>query len=141
MGNIKTKKNTMSTYKVGNGSKQITLAADIDTFGLAASRAIVLDIHTSDPETTVGHSVDATGDISRVDIGVCDSLKNKRLSVMTKIDLVGDLPARKKEAQRLGAKYILDDGPEGSKSFSDPQKIISGDFMTVILFKTVDLIP
>ena len=131
----------MSTYKIGNGSKQITLAVDIDSFGLAASRAIIVDLNTNDPVITVGHSVDATGDITRTDIGLCDSLKNKRLSIMTKIDLIGSLDSRKKEAARLNAKYILDEGVEGSKSFSDAEKIISDDVTTVILYKEVDFIP
>jgi hypothetical protein len=131
----------MSTYKVGNGNKQITLAADINTFGLAASRAIILDINTTDPEITVGNSVDATGDISRTDIGTCDTINGKRLSIMTKIDLIGDLEARKKNAESTGAKYFLDEGADGHKSFSDPLKEVSQDFTTVILFKTIDLIP
>jgi hypothetical protein len=130
----------MSTYKVGNGPKQITLAADIDTFGLAASRAIIVDIDTNEPALTVGLSVDATGDISNTDLGACDSLKDKRLSIMTKIDLIGDLDTRRKEADRLGAKYILDEGPEGLKSFADPVKVVSDDVTSVILFKEIDLI-
>ena len=135
-----TKQGFMSTYKVGKGTKQITLAADIDTFGLAASRAIVLDIKTNDPEVKVGHSVDATGDISRTDIGTCEVLKGKRLSIMTKIDLVGDKASRKKEAERLGAKYILDEGAEGLQVFTDPDKEISDDGTTVILYKEIDFI-
>jgi hypothetical protein len=130
----------MSTYKIGNGSKQITLAVDIDSFGLAASRAILVDVNTNDPEVTVGHSADATGDIARTDIGLCDALKNKRLSIMTKIDLIGSPGNRKKEADRLSGKYILDDGAEGTKSFSDAEKIISDDVTTVILYKEIDLI-
>jgi hypothetical protein len=131
----------MSTYKIGNGPKQITLAVDVDSFGLAASRAIIVDVNTDDPVITAGHSVDATGDIARTDIGRCDALQNKRLSIMSKIDLIGSLETRKKEAARLSAKYILDEGAEGSKSFSDGEKIIADDVTTVILYKEIDLIP
>ena len=130
----------MSTYRVGSGSKQITFETDINTFGLAASRAIVLNIQTNEPEITVGHSVNATGDIARKDIGTCDFLVGKRLSIMTKIDLLDDLPQRKKEAERLNAKYILDEGPDGLLSVSDPMKVISKDFKTVILYREFDLI-
>ena len=130
----------MSTYRVGSGTSQITLEVDINTFGLAASRAIVLNILSQDPETTVGHSLNATGDIPLKDIGTRDFLVGKRLSIMTKIDLLGDLPERKKEAERLSAKYTLDQGPNGPLSVSDPMKVISKDFKTVILYREFDLI-
>ncbi len=129
----------MSNYRVGSGSSQITLEVDINTFGLAASRAIVLNILSNDPETTVGHSLNATGDIPRKDIGSRDFLVGKRLSIMTKIDLLGSLAERKKEAERLTAKYILHQGPDGPLSVSDPMKVIAKDFKTVILYREFDL--
>ncbi len=130
----------MSTYKVGNGQQQIKFAADIDTFGLAASRAITVNLATNDPAVTVGHSLDATGDIPRKEIGTADSLAGKRLAILTKIDLVGDEDARKKESKRLTAKYFLDNGAAGYKVFDDPEKTISDDFFSVILYKEIDLI-
>ena len=51
-----------------------------------------------------------------------------------------DLSLLKKEAERLGAKYILDEGPDGPLSVSDPMKVISKDFKTVILYRQFDLI-
>lgn len=132
----------MSTYQVGNGTQQIKLAVDVaDIIGLAASRAIVVDLNSSDPSITVAKSLDAAGDIPRKDIGTAISLKNKRLSVLTKIDLIGSLEDRKKEAEKASAKYIFDDGDEGHTVFNDPEKTIADDFTTVVLFKEVDLIP
>ena len=131
----------MSTYQVGDGPTQIKLAVDLDTVGLAASRALVLDLNSSDPSITVGKSLDATGDIPRKDIGTAASLKNKRLSILTKIDLIaGSTADKKRESERLTMKYILEDGSQGHAAFTDPDKIVADDFSTVILFKEVDLI-
>jgi len=129
----------MSTYNVGKGSQQIRLAVDIDTIGLAASRAIAVDLNSTDPATPVAHSDNATGDIAQKQIGTAKVLKNKRLSVLTKIDLIGDLDSRKKESERISGKYILDDGKDGHMVFDDPDKVVADDFTTVILFKQVDL--
>lgn len=132
----------MSTYKVGNGSQQIKLAVDIDTIGLAASRAIVVDLRSRTPAIAVAHSDNATGDIVQKQIGMATALAGKRHSIMTKIDLIGDdLDAKKIECDRLTGKYFLDFGEEGHKEFDDPIKTVATDFSTVILFKVIDLIP
>jgi hypothetical protein len=86
----------MVSYLVGNGTQQIKMAVDIDTFGLAASRAVVFDIATQDPSNKVGCSTNATGDISQTQIGQTVSMQNKRLSIITKIDLIGDASFKQK---------------------------------------------
>src|SRR4051812_34529729 len=101
----------MNSYQVGSGTNNIILAADINTVGLAASRAIVLVVSGNDPGTPVAHSVDATGDIQTQSIGQPATLKGQRLSVFTKIDLLGpDAATRQQEAQNLGATYTLSGG-------------------------------
>ena len=131
----------MATYQVGNGTQQIKMAVDIDTFGLAASRAVVFDIATQDPSHKVGCSTNATGDISQTQIGQAESMQNKRLSVLTKIDLIGDASFKQKESVRLGGKYIIDDGLGGHQVFDNPEKTISTDFSSVILSMDIDFIP
>ena len=130
----------MNTYHVGDSNGQITIAADIDTFGLAASRAIVLDLQIEESATTVGTSVDATGDISARDIGSAFLLAGKRLSVVTKIDLLGSEQDRQREAERLNGRYMIDNGADGLRIFIDPEKVFSDDGKTVILFFVIDLI-
>lgn len=131
----------MSTYRVGKGQQQIKLSVDITTIGLAASRAIVVDLNSNDPALPVAHSDNATGDIAQTKIGTAKSLKNKRLSVLTKIDLIGSIAEKKKESERLTGKYILDDGIDGHQIFDDPDKIVADDFSVVILYKEIDLTP
>lgn len=130
----------MDTYKVGNGTFQITLIADIDTIGLAASRAIVIDLNVPGPGLPVAHSQDATGDIPQTEIGSADLVRNKRLSILTKIDLIGDEAARKAESERLTGKYTLNGGEESLKVFTAPIKTVHNNFSTVFLHKPIDLI-
>ena len=129
----------MTTYQVGNGTQQIKMAVDIDTFGLAASRAVVFDTATQDPSLKVGCSANATGDIPQVQIGQAISLGNMQLFVITKIDLIGDESFKQKESVRLGGKYILDDGLDGHMVFDNPEKTVSADFSSVILSMYIDL--
>ena len=128
----------MATYQVGNGTQQINMTVDIDTFGLAASRAAVFDIATQDPSHKVGCSTGATGDIPQTQIGQAFSLQNKQLSVLTKIDLIGDATFKQKESVRLGGKYILDGGLDGYKVFDNPEKKVADDFSSVILAMLID---
>jgi hypothetical protein len=129
----------MDSYKAGSGPQQIVLTVDIDTFGLAATRAVVVDMQSTDPGNTVAVSDNATGDIPPAPIGSADSLKGKRLSVFTKIDLLGDEASRKKEIKRLSGTYILDNGIDGHKVFGKPEKIVTDDLFTVFLHKKIDL--
>jgi hypothetical protein len=131
----------MDTYQVGNGAQQINLAVDINTLGLAASRAIVLDLSSPAPALTVGVSTNATGDIQEREIGTPDSLKNMRLSILTKIDLIGDQVSNSAESERLTGIYSLNNGVEGFKMFDKPEKTIAADFSSVVLFQIIDLIP
>ena len=128
----------MATYQVGNGTQQIKMAVDIDTFGLAASRAVVFDTATNDPTHKVGCSTNATGDIPQTQIGQAISLQKKQLSVLTKIDLIGDASFKQKESVRLGGIYILDDGLDGHKEFDNPEKTVADDFSSVILSMFID---
>ena len=128
----------MDEYRVGNGNEQIKMAVDIDTFGLAATRVFLVDLSTQVPGVPVGHSLDATGDISRKDIGTPGKLVNKRLAAFTKIDLVGDDTFRKKESERLSGKLTLLDGAEGLKEFTF-YKTISDNYTSVLLDKKIDL--
>jgi hypothetical protein len=132
----------MDTYNVGNGSQQISLTADIDTRGLAASRAIVVDLNSTAAGKPVAHSIDATGDISLKQIGSAFSLKGKRLSVFTKIDLLGDdKDTRKKEYERLGGTYTVSGGPDGSQAFTNPTKtLIDENYLSLFVNQLIDLI-
>ncbi len=113
----------MNTYQVGSGAANILLAADINTVGLAATRAIVLVVTGTDAGTPVAHSVDATGDISEQSIGQPAKLKGQRLSIFTKIDLLGtDAPTRQLEAQNIGATYTLSGGDSGNQTYNNPTK-------------------
>jgi hypothetical protein len=130
----------MDTYQVGSGAQQINLAVDINTLGLAASRAIVLDLSLPAPALTVGVSSNATGDIQEREIGTADSLKNMRLSILTKIDLIGDQESNRAESERLTGIYSLNSGSEGFKMFDKPEKTVAADFSSVVLFQIIDLI-
>jgi hypothetical protein len=131
----------MDTYKVGNTLDQIKLEVDISTFGLAASRAILVDLNSPAPGISVASSQDATGDIGKTEIGKAKNIKNRRLSIFTKIDLLGDdVAARKLESENLTGKYTLDGGPNGSEVFGTPIKTVDDEFLTVFLHKPIDLI-
>ena len=130
----------METYKVGNGDQPIKLAVDIDTLGLAASRAIVLIVASTDTGKAVAHSKDATGDIAKKIIGKASELEGKRLSVFTRIDLIGTDEERKREAERTTATYQLEGGIDGNLKFGDSRKIVNDEFTRIFLHKPIDLI-
>jgi hypothetical protein len=129
----------MSSYQVGDGLQQIKMAVDISTFGLAASRAIALKPGTGEPLKAVAHSENASGDIPQQGIGPAIGLADYTITVMTKIDLLGDDDARKNASTQITARYIFDDGAEGHKEFSDPLIEVSTDYRTVILYKDIEL--
>src|SRR4051812_24086803 len=108
----------MSSYQVGDGLQQIKMAVDISTFGLAASRAIALKRGTGEPLKAIAHSENASGDIPQQVIGPATALAEYTITVMTKIDLLGDEAARKAASAQVNARYIFDDGAEGHKEFS-----------------------
>ena len=134
----------MDSYKAGSGLLQILLSTDITTIGLAGSRATVFIPGSGNPSIPVAHSVDATGDIPVSAIGLPASLKGKRISIMSKIDLsiVGDREAREKEFNKLSSRYFLDGGPEHLRKFdASPDEVThSDDFNTVLIFKTIDIV-
>jgi hypothetical protein len=129
----------MSSYKVGDGMQQIKMAVDISTFGLAASRAIAFKSGISEPVKAIAHSENASGDIPQQVIGSAIALAEYTITVMTKIDLLGDDAARKSASTQVSARYIFDNGAEGHKEFSDPIIEISDDCRTVILYKDIEL--
>jgi len=130
----------MNDYNVGNGLDTIQLTVDINTVGLAATRAIVIKVNSTDPGTSVAHSNDATGDVQRQPINKIP-LKGMRLSVFTKIDITGaDKETRKKEYERLTGKYVLEGSADGMKSFTEPIKTSDSNFKTAFLHMPIDLI-
>lgn len=131
----------MDTYNTGTGTQQISLAVDIDTIGLAASRAIVVDV-IAGTGVSVAHSVDATGDIALVAIGSAGSLQGKRLTIFTRIDLLGpDIGERKKEFNRLSGSYSLNGGQGGNQNYKSLDKsAIDSSYVTIILNESIDLI-
>jgi hypothetical protein len=109
-----------NTYNIGNSTSQITLEADINTVGLAATRAFVLDVAGTDPGTAVAHSNDASGNLPPQPIGDFNLLKGKRLTVFTKISLTGsDATTRATEAQSVSGIYILSGGDDGTQTFTN----------------------
>lgn len=134
----------MDSYKIGDDSLTIKLSADIIVVaGLAASRAIVLDVEGTEPGIPVAHSKDATGDIKPANsINEADPLNGKRLSIFTKIDLLGSSKEeRQKEFDRINAIYTLSGGDDGDKDFDSPDKFEQDDdFFVAFLNKNIDLI-
>jgi hypothetical protein len=129
------------TYQTGQSNSSIKMIVDIDTFGLAATRAIVVDLSSTAPGVSVGVSSDATGDIKERSIGISKDLSGKQLSIFTKIDLLGSEADNKKEAERLTGRYFLSGGTEENKMFDSPEKGVAQDFSSVVLLKLIDLIP
>lgn len=109
------------TYNIGSSTGPINLQADINTIGLAASRASILDLSNANPGMAVAHSADATGSIPNQTIGNGDSLKGMRLTVFTKITLTGsDAATRATQVGQIDSSYTLDGGDDGEKTYSDP---------------------
>jgi hypothetical protein len=132
----------MSTYKSGVTSPNISLDADIDTIGTAATRASKRPTGSSGGGTPVAHSVDATGDITNAHLGGAASLSGNTLTIATTIHLFGDKEERKAEFDRLSATYSLSGGDEGDKDFPKPDlKLHNSDFTRVTLVKNIALIP
>ncbi len=130
----------MDTYNVGNGPQQISLAVDISTIGLAATRATVGKPNTQ--PVTVATSKDVTGDIPTTDIGSANSLNGGTLVIATLIDLriIGDETARKKEYERIGGTYTLNKGLDGLKNYPKPDsKVHADEYKTVVLVKQFKL--
>ena len=131
----------MDTYSIGTGDHQVQLSVDVSTTGLAASQVIVVEIYSDANGIQVAKSTDATGKIASAEVGTPDFLKNKRLSVFTKIDLTGNDPvARKQESEKVSAEYTLYNGENGAKTFSSFDKKVIGDYESVMLIKHIDLV-
>ena len=131
----------MSTYTTGTSSNTIFVTADVNTGGLAHTRAAV---RTPGPGSTIitsKTSVDATGDIRRADMGTAERCAGNCLVIATEISL-SILPQdeREEEYKRLTATYCMEGGTEGQKEFPEPDdKEPSNDFSVVILRKIIHL--
>jgi hypothetical protein len=130
----------MSTYQAGNATGQVSLTVDISTVGLAASRAITIDLNSSNPGKPVAHSENATGDIYTKEIGQAAALQNLRLSVVTQVDFWGDDAERKSQFDSLGAKYVLDGGTGGEQTYADPEVDVDASYRVAMVSKSIDLI-
>lgn len=128
-----------NTYNIGTSTEQIKLAVDITTVGLAASRASVLIVNDNQPGIPVAHSVDATGDISNQSIGNGAFLQGKRLTVFTKVALIGDnRDERETEVQTIRGSYRLLGGDVGVKYYNEP--ILSYQDPSVYVIMVIDLL-
>ena len=130
----------MSTYQTGNGSQQINFAVDISTVGLAASRAITINLDSPAPGKPIAHSDNATGDIDAKDIGPAVELQGLRLSTVTRVDFWGSDEQRKAQYNSLSAKYILDGGNDGNKIYNDPKITVDAGYNVAIVSKNIDLV-
>ncbi len=131
----------MEQYHVGTENEEISLAVDISTLGLAATRAILVEVASSLPGTSVASSHDASGDIPGVLIGKAADIINHRLTIVTKVDLIGnDYETRKKEFEQMTAKYELWAGVGTQTRFSKPDKKADADFQAAYLYMHIDLI-
>ncbi len=132
----------MSTYNVGNGLLQIKLKVDISTLGLAATRAIMIDLNTNAPAVSIAHSSDASGDIGSKEIGLPNLILNKRIAIISRIHLLeidgGD--SLQTQSRNILAEYILDGGTNGRARFNESSKAVSADYSIVILYCEIDLI-
>ncbi|SEW24378.1 hypothetical protein [Chitinophaga arvensicola] len=132
----------MDSYQVGAGLDLVKFACDVNTFGLARSRALVTD----EGRTTIYWtevSTDASGDITRAPITDATTLPGKQLLVLTEISLAifTDQNQRKTESERLTALYYLEGGPLGFTKFFPDQVVPNEDYTKVIVTKQILLIP
>ena len=131
----------MDTYQVGTNSPNIVLNVDVDTIGMAATRANKRPSGAGGAGTAEAASVDATGDITNAPLGGAASLEGNTLTVATAIQLFGDAKERKAEFNRLTATYALSGGDEGVKVFPTPDlKLHNTDFSRATLVKSIKLI-
>lgn len=131
----------MSTYTTGTSSNTIFVTADVNTAGLAHTRAAVRTPGPSSTIITSKTSVDATGDIRRADMGTAEHCAGNRLVIATEISL-SILPEdeREEECNRLTATYCMEGGTDGQKDFPAPdEKEPAADFSVVILRKIIEL--
>jgi len=127
-----------NTYNIGSSTGQISLEADIVSIGLAASVANITDLAGTDPDTQVAESTNATGNIDQQPIGDHTLLKGKRLSIQTKVTLLGDdAAARATQAPNVTGSYTLSGGDDGDKTYNNPVNTYQDP--NVFLFFVVDL--
>jgi hypothetical protein len=131
----------MHTYTLGTGTEPIRLSVDISTLALAASRVLLVDLNSTSPGVSLALSADASGDILLTDIGLPETLRNKRLSIFTKVDITGSDPVeRKKEFDGIQATCVISNGAGGEVTFSDPQKTVDDNYLSAMVIQLIDLI-
>lgn len=110
-------------YNIGNAQGSIALEADIEAVGPAATRASVILLAGTASGTAVAHSNDASGAIPEQPIGTGPKLKGLRLSVFTRVGLIGSTPnERAQESANVTATCTLDGGDAGVETFNAPVK-------------------
>jgi hypothetical protein len=125
-------------YSIGTSRNGVSLEADINTIGVATSRAVTIQLTNAYYATEVACSTDATGEIPKQIIGDYSLLKGNYLSVLTKISLAGnDAAARAAEAMSIKATYILEGGEAGTQVYNNP--IITYNDPDVLIDLIVDL--
>lgn len=129
----------MDTYRIGNDQQHIRLALDVNTIGLAASRAIVIQTNPHS-QVPVAHSMNATGDIFLTGIGTSATLQNKRLSIFTQVNLWGNDNQRRDQYNNISTIYSLEGGSEGQKTFNSPMINVDQNYNVVFILKYIDLI-
>lgn len=132
----------MDTYQTGNTPTQIKFATDVETWAMARSRALAIDMHSEKVVASVA-SLDATGDIPRADFATASLLNGKLLSVWTEVrlDIFPDLAERKKQLKNTVVTYLLEGGTGGSKTF-EPDKVVPlEDYRKAIISKRIQLLP
>ncbi|MCE7057979.1 hypothetical protein LZF95_25060 [Algoriphagus sp. AGSA1] len=131
----------MDSYKTGNGTQQVRLAVDITSNGIATTRGFLITSTSRDAISGCA-SKDATGDIIQVPIGQASDLQGNELLLVTDILLFWpDEETRKIEFEKITARYVMDDGEEQHKEFSEADLKVNalGDFTEVVLWKTIKL--
>src|SRR5688572_25316661 len=109
----------MATDQVGNRAQQIKLPVDINTLGLAASRAIVLDLSfTCSCRDCWCHFKCYRGRTER-EIGTADG---KKLSILTKNRPDWRPGCNSADSERLTRIYILNNGVEGFRCSTHQKK-------------------
>jgi hypothetical protein len=132
----------MSSYKTGTTAPNVILNVDVNTIGVAATRANKRPTGAAGGGISVAHSVDATGDVKNAPLGGAASLNGNTLVIATLVNLFGTVEERMNEFQTLSATYTLAGGDEGSVTFDGPDlKLNDGDFVRITLVKSIDLNP
>ncbi len=131
----------MDTYQTGDSSAKIKFATDVETWAMARTRALVIDVR-SEKVVVSAASADATGDIPRSDLAPASLLNGKLLSVWTEIrlDIFPELEERKRQLHNTSVDYLLEGGVDGAKTFKPDSVVPLADYTKAIISKKIQLI-